>query len=502
MLPAVLDSLAEIAFEPEFSVERIEKERKAVLAEAQMMNTIEYRIDCQLLKYLHAENNLGCRFPIGKVEQVKEWPKDKVKAFWERWYFPANATLYVVGDVPETDDDIEKLVATHFGHLPAAYLDQDGAPIPQGQLPPALAEKVTQAQAQAQPQTSPGASATAPPAAPLPTFTVAETDEAAQAAGWVRRERDFVRPPVKHVYGADPQASLALQRTTPAAIHQKEEGRPMEGTAPVNVFRHPLLQQFMLSVFCKLPILEIHTGADMKRAFLVRLVLSVFQFRLNGRYNEGAPFLSVELDSSDAGREGCCVSTLTITSEPADWADAIKVALEESCRLQRHGVTEGELERYLDALLRDSEQLANQAEKTPSIDNLDYVMESMALGHTVMNHTQSHQALVDIAATIELSDVNAMCKSLLSFAAYYGKEDALERDYAATKDTDAWFDGPTRTTSIIACVPAYMDTSGGSVGGGGAHAARAGDDGTAHRRRGLGFAGCGRRGGPVGGRRR
>ena len=44
---------------------RIEKERKAVLAEAQMMNTIEYRIDCQLLTWLHAENNLGCRWVVG-----------------------------------------------------------------------------------------------------------------------------------------------------------------------------------------------------------------------------------------------------------------------------------------------------------------------------------------------------------------------------------------------------------------------------------------------------
>ncbi len=41
-----------------------------MLAEAQMMNTIEYRVDCQLLQYLHEENALGSRFPIGKTDQV------------------------------------------------------------------------------------------------------------------------------------------------------------------------------------------------------------------------------------------------------------------------------------------------------------------------------------------------------------------------------------------------------------------------------------------------
>ena len=40
------------------------------MAEAQMMNTIEYRVDCQLLQYLHEENALGFRFPIGKMDQV------------------------------------------------------------------------------------------------------------------------------------------------------------------------------------------------------------------------------------------------------------------------------------------------------------------------------------------------------------------------------------------------------------------------------------------------
>ncbi len=66
----MLEALTEIAFEPELLASRMEKERRAVLAEAQMMNTIEYRVDCQLLQYLHAENALGSRFPIGKTDQA------------------------------------------------------------------------------------------------------------------------------------------------------------------------------------------------------------------------------------------------------------------------------------------------------------------------------------------------------------------------------------------------------------------------------------------------
>ena len=61
------------------------------------------------------------------------------------------------------------------------------------------------------------------------------------------------------------------------------------------------------------------------------------------------------------------------------------MAVQEVRRLQQHGVTSGELERYKAALLRDSEQLAGQAASVPSVDNLEFVMESLALGHTVLD---------------------------------------------------------------------------------------------------------------------
>ena len=64
----------------------------------------------QLLQYLHSENKLSKRFPIGLEEQIKKWDADKIRKFHERWYFPGNATLYVVGDIdniPKTVQHIE-----------------------------------------------------------------------------------------------------------------------------------------------------------------------------------------------------------------------------------------------------------------------------------------------------------------------------------------------------------------------------------------------------------
>lgn len=43
------------------------------------------------------------------------------------------------------------------------------------------------------------------------------------------------------------------------------------------------------------------------------------------------PFTSVEMDHSDSGREGCTVTTLTVTAEPKNWQSAVRVAVQEVC---------------------------------------------------------------------------------------------------------------------------------------------------------------------------
>lgn len=74
-------------------------------------------------------------------------------------------------------------------------------------------------------------------------------------------------------------------------------------------------------------------------------------------------------------------------------------------RLKEFGVTQGELTRYLDALLKDSEHLAAMIDNVSSVDNLDFIMESDALGHKVMDQRQGHESLLAVAGTVTLEEV-------------------------------------------------------------------------------------------------
>lgn len=63
-----------------------------------------------------------------------------------------------------------------------------------------------------------------------------------------------------------------------------------------------------------------------------------------------------------------------------------------------------------------------QANKIPSVDTLNFVMESLACGHTVMGHRDAHEAMVAVAGTVTLEEINALSRSMLTFASDYGHE--------------------------------------------------------------------------------
>lgn len=38
--------------------------------------------------------------------------------FWEKWYFPANAVLYIVGDYRRSIEEVKALIEQAFGAVP------------------------------------------------------------------------------------------------------------------------------------------------------------------------------------------------------------------------------------------------------------------------------------------------------------------------------------------------------------------------------------------------
>ena len=63
--------------------------------------------------------------------------------------------------------------------------------------------------------------------------------------------------------------------------------QPGEKPAEVGIFRHSLLHHYMCSIFCKVPIQPMTKMAHLQQMFMLRIILSVFQFRVNKRWVKG-----------------------------------------------------------------------------------------------------------------------------------------------------------------------------------------------------------------------
>eukprot|EP00568_Trieres_chinensis_P004964 CAMPEP_0183295450 /NCGR_PEP_ID=MMETSP0160_2-20130417/3401_1 /TAXON_ID=2839 ORGANISM="Odontella Sinensis, Strain Grunow 1884" /NCGR_SAMPLE_ID=MMETSP0160_2 /ASSEMBLY_ACC=CAM_ASM_000250 /LENGTH=1248 /DNA_ID=CAMNT_0025456937 /DNA_START=117 /DNA_END=3863 /DNA_ORIENTATION=+ len=422
MLPMALDALCDV-MEARVESNRLEKERAAVLSEMTMVNTIEYRVECQILSTLHRENRLAKRFPIGKECLIRSWSTDDVKSWHRTHYRPDNVLLYIVGDVDPAE--AERVVADKFGHITA---EKQGSQI---KLPEIKAEAARLADA--------------------------------VVGGTVKQGQSWHYPPVRHDWcvpkgvEVDPRIKLDgkeidydIHLQNPYPLDEKVDFLSADEISPgkkirPHIFRHELLQAFSLHLFAKRPVETIVDMPSFKRSLARRIALAALQIRLNvGGRSDDPAFTFVEFNQLDSAREGCAVCSLDLTAEPARWHDAVCKSLSEIRKLGVHGVTPGEMERYAGSLMTDAEQLAAQGDRISHGDQLAYLMETVANGHTFMSPEQSYAMTARALSTLTLEEVNAAAAELCSHVT--GFKEAAE--------------GAEGVVVAVACTPKTDDESG------------------------------------------
>ena len=400
MLPMALDALVDV-MEARVESNRLEKERAAVLSEMTMVNTIEYRVECQILSTLHRENRLAKRFPIGKESLINSWKTEDVRNWHRTHYRPDNVLLYVVGDIDP--NEVETVIRDKFGHLSA---DSQAREI---------------------------ASSLHEPAAALAKATVDMTVKNAQSWHYPPVRHDWCIPLSTNPDMLDPKLDLPPTRDDEYDIHLQKpypldekvqflsttEVAPNKLIRP-HIFRHELLQAFSLHLFAKRPVEEIVDLDSFRKSLARRVALAALQIRLNvGGRNDDPAFTFVEFNQLDSAREGCAVCSLDMTAEPHKWKDAICKSISEIRKLGVYGVTPGEMERYASSLMTDAEQLAAQGDRIGHGDQLAYLMETVANGHTFMSSMQSYEVTAKALSTMTLEQVNEaaaeLCSHVMSF---------------------------------------------------------------------------------------
>jgi len=410
MLPRALDALCEV-LDAEFLPQRVEKEREAVLSEMSMVNTIEYRVECQILRALHAENALARRFPIGQEEQIRQWTVSDVVKFHEAHYRPDNALLYVVGDVSPAV--VVDAIQQAFGDLPARRPAPAGSVSMKTQsrhFPPILhswsgGRNDASSDVPSSLETTTLDRAGAPPATAA---TLVTPDESSLA---------------RYLLPLDVGPTPHPQTGVPIRAH---------------VFQHELLQAFSFHMFAKRPVEPVTSLEDHRVYVMRRIALAALQVRLNVMARNEPLFSFVEFNHLDSAREACAVCSLDMTADAGRWEDAVAAAIRETRRMAVYGISASELERFGQALITDSEQLAAMGDQLAHGEQLTHLMETVACEHTFMDPQTAHAATLAAVESVTLDEVNAVAADLCAHVTDLGKP------------------GTPLPSAIVACSPAAL----------------------------------------------
>jgi hypothetical protein len=103
-------------------VQRLQKEQAAILSESNLVNSVKYRQESDILSSLHQENIISKRFPLGDVKKMQQYTPDDLLHFHRQHYTPQNAILYLTGDIHEDNNNhsaIERIIHETFANIPS-----------------------------------------------------------------------------------------------------------------------------------------------------------------------------------------------------------------------------------------------------------------------------------------------------------------------------------------------------------------------------------------------
>ena len=248
-----------------------------------------------------------------------------------------------------------------------------------------------------------------------------DTIEHAPQAAIERFYRDWYRPDLMAVIivgDVDPttaQAALAarfadLANPTPARA-RTPGGVPDVGPATVTVTTDPELSQSLVTIYDLHPHRPESTHGDFRRSMSDQLWMLILaeRFDVLGR-RPNSPFSSAGADIDSMTRD-IDVLRRTAVAKPGLVDDSLRSLFTEVVRLQRHGFSEGEIERARAHMQRFYEQYDLGYETEPSQSFAEEITRNFFEGEFMIGPAAEKNAALAVLPRIERADIEAVAQA-------------------------------------------------------------------------------------------
>ncbi|CEM28165.1 unnamed protein product [Vitrella brassicaformis CCMP3155] len=348
-------------------------EKKNVMSEEQMRNTVAYRVEKRLFDQMHGEdgNMLKERWPIGDMRVIQKCTPEKARAFYKKWYTPDNMCLFVVGDIEA--EAVVRAIHSIFADIPS----------PSPTLSPS-------------PSTHTETEAMPPDSASAPVLEFCK--------GGRFTCRGSGRLPSSH------------------AFFQSAKQREV-------VVQHDLLRLVSITIGVKEPMVAVRDRRESFITVVDTTIDLVLHSRLADLYDNtrDPPFLSILHEYLNSARENCAWNVLVLSAKPTKWKEALHAAIQEIAKLCLYGVSAGELKWATQTLLKQWRDAARQESSIESSELMEELLDDWTVGNITVDREQEYQLCKELAPLVTPQIVQDRAKLIFPFVtdyfdAYTGRE--------------------------------------------------------------------------------
>jgi len=153
---------------------------------------------------------------------------------------------------------------------------------------------------------------------------------------------------------------------------------------------------------------------DLRESLIDSIIGMAIEFRVHARRvsSEDPLFNGIGWSYSSSPREGCSMNSFSVSCQPKNWKEALKIGLQEAARLAEYGVTATELMEATTMLNNHYAQQAAQKDAMASSGWMKRIMSSVQAGDQVLSPELKSQVLKELSSGLTEEEVSLRAKVL------------------------------------------------------------------------------------------
>ncbi|KAF7457988.1 peptidase M16 inactive domain-containing protein [Cryptosporidium felis] len=339
-------------------IQEIKKKTLSIIEETN--NSVANHIEKKIFSQFHGNTLLPNRWPIGEGPIIQSFTVSNILKFVSKWYIPENMCLFIVGDIPASNE----LLVTHLSNLSAE----------------------------------------------LHKHSKSENNNFAATV--------FERPDTHNIFSTKNRIG---HKTMLEALGQKNDGKDSNIQREM-VIQHQSINKISISIGVKLDICPLVDEGEIFMNSVDTIISNTLHLRflkLLENLGQGTNEVSVSWDFYNSSRENCGWNTLSIVTDEKHWKSVFHLGIEQIVSICNSLIEKDEFDEVILITISDYKKAAEEEPIEDPKLVLDGLIDDWLCGSIPLSKKQEYQLFCKVIDRITPQIVQRRCNVLFDHIINY-----------------------------------------------------------------------------------